>query len=99
MATLALSKRDVAAFMGVTRQAVDKWLLNGPPARRLHKIAAVAEIADILRHRLRDGMPASAARRAAEAGGGRCMLEVIADDEHDWLLSLVRESFDFAGTA
>ncbi len=38
-------------------------------------------------------------RRPAEAYGGRSMLEVIADDEHDWLADSVRASFDYAAVA
>ena len=96
---MALSTKEVAALMGVTRQAVEKWLRHGPPVARLDKIATVAEIADILRYRLREGLPAAVARRPAEVYGGRSMLEVIAQDDHDWLLSSVRESFDFASVA
>jgi hypothetical protein len=81
--------------MGVKRQAVDKWLLAGPPPDRAPKIAAIAEIGDILRHRLREGLPVAVVRRPAEAYGGRTMLEVIAADEHEWLLRSVRDSFDF----
>ena len=99
MTTLGLSSSDMAGLMGVTRQAVDKWLLAGPPAERLAKVGAVAEIADILRYRLRDGMPAAVARRAADAYGERSMLEVIADGDHEWLLRSVRDSFDLASVA
>ena len=99
MKTLDLSSKDMASLMGVTRQAVDKWLVSAPPAERIAKIGAIAEISDILRHRLRDGMPPVVARRPAEAYGGRSMLEVIADDDHEWLLRSVRESFDFARVA
>ena len=99
MATLDLSSRNMAGLMGVTRQAVDKWLLGGPPVERMGKIGAIAGIADLLRHRLRPGMPPVVARRPAEAYGDRSMLEVIADDEHEWLLRSVRDSFDFARVA
>ena len=99
MTTLDLSSSDVADLMGVRRQAVDKWLLAGPPADRTQKIGAIAEIADILRYRLRDGMPAVVARRSAEAYGGRSMLELIRRDEHEWLRESVKESFDFARVA
>jgi hypothetical protein len=99
MTTLDLSSSDVAELMGVKRQAVDKWLLAGPPADRMQKIGAVAEIADLLRYRLRDGMPAVVARRAAEAYGGRSMLELIARDEHEWLRKSVKESFDLTRVA
>ena len=58
MTTLDLSSSDIAELMGVERQAVEKWLLAGPPADRVAKIGALAEIADILSYRLRDGMAA-----------------------------------------
>lgn len=99
MAIFDLSSRDVADMMGVTRQAVDKWLLAGPPPERLAKVGAMAQIADILQHRLRAGMPAAVVRRPAEAYGGRSMLDVFADDEHDWLADSVRASFDYAAVA
>ena len=99
MKTLDLSSKDVAGLMGVTRQAVDKWLLGSPPAERMAKIGAIAEISDILRHRLKDGIPPVVARRPAEAYGGRSMLEVIADDEHEWLRHSVKETFDYARVA
>lgn len=99
METLDLSSTDMAGLMGVTRQAVDKWLLRGPPAERIAKIGAIAGIAGILRYRLREGMPAVVARRSADAYGARTMLEVIAADEHEWLYHSVRDSFDFAHVA
>ena len=99
MTILDLSSRDVAGLMGVTRQAVDKWQLTGPPVERVDKIGAIAEISNILRYRLRAGVPAAVARRKAEAYGGRSMLDLIAEDEHEWLLQSVKESFDFTRVA
>ncbi len=99
MTTLDLTSSDVARLMGVKRQAVDKWLLAGPPVNRCQKIGAIAEISDILRHRLREGLPAVAARRPADAYAGRTMLELIEADEHEWLLQSVKESFDYARVA
>ena len=99
MDTLSLSKSDVATLMGVSRQAVDKWLLAGPPTERAPKIGAVSELADVLRYRLLPGLPAEVVRRPAEAYSGRTMLEVIAADEHEWLLQTTRDSFDFSRVA
>ncbi len=99
MTALELTSSDMAGLMGVKRQAVDKWLLAGPPVDRSEKIGTISEVSDILRHRLRTGMPAVVARRPADAYGGRTMLELIAADEHEWLLKSVRESFDYARVA
>ncbi len=99
MTILGMTSTDIAEVMGVKRQAVDKWLLTGPPSDRVAKIGVIAEIAEILRYRLRDGMPPVVARRRAAAYADRSMLELIAADEHDWLLADVRESFDFSRVA
>ncbi len=99
MTTLDLSSSDIAELMGVKRQAVEKWLLAGPPADRITKIGALAEIADILSYRLRDGTAAVVVRRSADGYDGRSMLEVIADDDYEWLLRSVKDSFDYTGVA
>lgn len=99
METLNLSKSDVGRLMGVSRQAVDKWLLAGPPADRAPKIGAIAELADILRYRLLPGLPEKVVRRPADAYAGRTMLELIANDEHEWLLQTTKDSFDFSRVA
>lgn len=99
MTTLELSSNEVAGIMGVKRQAVEKWLLAGPPIERTQKIGVLAEIADILRYRLRDGMPAVVVRRPAVAYGNRSMLELVAEGEHEWLLRSVKESFDLSRVA
>lgn len=99
MVIFDLSSGEVADAMGVTRQAVDKWLLGGPPADRLEKIGVLAEIADILHYRLRAGTAPTVVRMEAEAYGGRSMLQLFADDEHLWLIDSVRQSFDFADVA
>lgn len=99
MTTLDLSSGAFADLMGVTRQAVDKWLSSGPPPQRLPKIGTVVEIADILRYRLREGMAPIVARRNAAAYDDRTMLDLIAADEHQWLLRDIEKMFDYSTTA
>lgn len=94
-----VSSAELADVMNVSRQAIEKWLLAGPPADRLEKVATIASIADILSYRLRPGLPAFAARRPAEAYEGHTMLELLKADRHDWLLESVRDSFDYTRTA
>lgn len=99
MAILQLTSTEVGEIMGVSRQAVDRWLRAGPPTDRLEKIGALAEIADILHYRLREGTPPFAVRMKSETYEDRNILEVFADDDHIWLLDLIRWSFDFNDVA
>ena len=99
MSTLGLSSSDVADTMCVDRQAVDEWLVAGPPEEWVGKLGVVSEIADILGDRLLSGLPSVAVRRPADAYDGRTMLDVIRDGEHVWLLQSVKESFDFGTLA
>ncbi len=98
MGTLNLSSSEVAVLMGVNRPTIDEWLLNGVPSEHAAKLRVLIEIADILDYRLRDGLAPEVVRRPADAYGGRTMLEVISDDEHDWLLQSTKDIFnsDFA---
>ena len=99
MTTLDLSSSDIADLLGVTNQAVEKWLLAGPAADHAAKIGALAEIADILSHQLRDGLTAVVVRRRVDGYGGRNMLEVIVDGDHERLLHSIKDSFDLTRTA
>jgi hypothetical protein len=97
-AVFGLSITELGALFGVTRQAAGLWLSDGPPAARRAKAATAAAIADLLAHRLKPPRVPGIARRPAPAYGGRSMLEVMAADEHEWLLESVRRSFDYAAT-
>ena len=98
-AVFGLSVTELGGLFGVTRQAAGLWLGGGVPAGRRAKAATVAAVADVLAHRLKPARVPGVVRRPAEAYGGRTMLELIALDEHEWLLESVRRSFDFAATA
>lgn len=98
-AVFGLNITELGALFGVTRQAAGLWLTDAPPPARRAKAAAVAAIADLLANRLKPARVPGIARRPAAAYGQRSMLEVIAADEHEWLLESVRRSFDYAATA
>ncbi|MGH2997144.1 MAG: hypothetical protein ACRDN6_00720 [Gaiellaceae bacterium] len=94
-----LSKTELASLFGVRRQAVDQWLERGVPSERQEKVQTLVAICDLLERKLKPGRLAGAARRPADAYGGKTMLELIAADRHRELLELVRESFDWASAA
>ena len=98
-AVFGLSVTELGGMFGVTRQAAGLWLADGPPAARRAKAATVAAIADILARRLKPARIGGIARKPTAAYAGRSMLEMIAADEHEWLLESVRRSFDYATTA
>ena len=94
-----LSHTDLGRLFGVSRQAVSQWIEDETPAARLGKVLAVVQIADLLAVNLiADRIPA-VARMPAEAYGGRTMLQMIAQDRHQELLTSVRDSFDWSQTA
>lgn len=97
--TLGLTDTELGRLMGVRRQAVAQWRDRGVPTARAEKAAAVAAIADLLSHNLKNERIPGIARRPAEAYGGLTMLEMIERDRHLELLDKVRQSFDWASTA
>jgi hypothetical protein len=99
MAGWQLSVSDVARLFGVTRQAVQQWLDDGVPAARQPKLLQILRIGDLLERNLELPRIPAVVRSDAGAYGGRSMLELIAEDRHDELLSSVERSFDWASTA
>src|SRR5207247_3787078 len=94
-----LNLTELGELFGVSRQAVAQWLEQGVPSDRQAKVATVAAVSDLLGRKLKPGRLPGVARRRAPAYGDRTMLQVIADDKHEWLLESVRESFDWSHTA
>jgi hypothetical protein len=92
-----LSEAELARLFGVTRQAVAQW--HDFPAGKRAKAATVLSIADLLTYRLKPGRLPMVARKPAQAYGGLTMLDLIAADRHEELLTLSRSSFDVAATA
>ena len=99
MAGWRLSVSDVARLFGVTRQAVQQWLDDGVPAARQPKLLQILRIGDLLERNLQPQRIPAVVRSDADAYGGRSMLELIAEDRHDELLSSVERSFEWASSA
>lgn len=94
-----LTKSELGALFGVTRQAAAQWLDGGVPGSRSARVLTVAEIAEQLDHNLKSSQIPAIVRRPAAAYGGRTMLDVIAAGEERWLLDDVTRSFDYSSTA
>jgi DNA-binding XRE family transcriptional regulator len=96
---LDLSRTELAALFGVSRQAVEKWEAQGIPADRAEKLATIGAIADLLEAQLKADRIAAIARRTATAYGDRSIVEAIAAGEEDLVLSELRKAFDWAASA
>jgi hypothetical protein len=99
MRLFKLSKSELGRLFGVSRQAVDGWLAHGVPADREEKLSTLLALADLLERKLKTDRIPGIARRAADAYGGKTMLELIADDRQRELLGLVRDSFAWSQAA
>ncbi len=96
---LDLTLTDLGRLFGVRRQAILQWVDAGVPAARQGKLGTVLAIAELLERKLRAGRVPLAARRPADAYGGRTMLEMIEADRQEELYRSVRGSFDWSATA
>ena len=94
-----LERTEFARLFGVSRQAVEQWEERGVPSERWAKLTTILAVGELLARKLHPHVLPGVARTKAEAYGGRTMLELIAADQHEWLLNDVRESFDWAATA
>lgn len=99
MELFELDRSEFARLFGVTRQAVEQWEERGVPSERWAKLTTLLAVGELFARKLRPHVLPGVARTKAEAYGGRTMLELIAADQHEWLLNDVRESFDWAATA
>lgn len=90
-----LSQSEAARLMGVSRQAISKWLLHGAPAERAEVIADLAAATDILvRHLKRDRISA-VVRRPIPLLEDVTLLGLLELGESERLLAVCRDMFSF----
>ena len=91
-----LSRTELGAMFGVSRQAVSKWLAHGVPPDRVVVVADVDAITDLLDRYLRRERIAAVVRRPAPRLGGRSLIELIAAGGSAEALDLTRQMFAFS---
>jgi hypothetical protein len=99
MKTFDLNTTEIGEILGVSRQAVDKWLFSGIPPDRAARIVAMDEVATVLHRRLRSGYVAAVVRRPAEKFDGKTFLKLFTEGREQEVLDAVRASFDFSSVA
>lgn len=96
MDLFALSKTELGALFGVSGRAIEGWQASHMPSDRLAKLDDILALADLLERKLKPDRTAATVRRPEAAYGGRSMLDLIAADEHAWLLADTRNAFDWS---
>ena len=90
-----LSQAEAARFLGVSRQAIGKWLHQGIPPERARTISDLATATDLLvRHLKRDRIPA-VVRRPIRMLDEASLMDLLARGDTQALLSACRAMFRF----
>ena len=89
------SQAEAARLLGVSRQAVGKWLQRGAPPTRAGALADLAAATELLvRYLKRDRIPA-VVRRPMPALGDLSLMDLLAEGDTRSLLSACRGMFRF----
>ena len=95
LAVWGTSQAEAARLVGVSRQAVGKWLQRGAPPARTGAFADLAAATELLvRHLKRDRIPA-VVRRPIPALGGVSLMDLLARGDTRSLLGACRDMFRF----
>ena len=90
-----LSQAEAARLLGVSRQAIGKWLHRGIPPERARAISDLAAATDLLvRYFERDRIPA-VVRRPSRVLDGASLMDLPAQGDTQGLLSACRAMFRF----
>lgn len=91
-----LSRTDLGQMLGVSRQAVSKWIDGGVPSDRVGQVADLAAMTDLLVHYVkRDRIPAVVRRPAPNLGDVSLLAMITAGRSAD-ALAATRRMFTFA---
>lgn len=90
-----LSRTELGAMFGVSRQAVSKWMADGVPADRAEQVADVEAITDLIVRYVRPERIPAVVRRRADRLGGRSLVELVSEGRSAEALRLTRRMFAF----
>ncbi len=90
-----INQAEFAELLGISRQAVGKWLISGPPADRVGHLAELAAATEILMHYIKAERIRAVVRRNAERLQQRSLVDLLARGKPGELLTACRAMFSF----
>jgi hypothetical protein len=89
-----LSQAEFGSMLGVSRQAIGKWMKGSIPGDRLVLVGDLAAATDLLVHHLKADRIAGVVRRKADALAGQSLVDMVSPDGAGDVLAAVRAMFD-----
>jgi predicted transcriptional regulator len=96
---LDISMSEAGRLFGVSRSAVEQWLVRGVPRARLARAANLARIADILERNLKPERIAAVVREPARAYGTKSILDLVREGRDEEARAALERAFDWSRTA
>ena len=96
---LDISMSEAGRLFGVSRSAVEQWLVRGVPSARLARAANLARIADILERNLKPERIAAVVREPARAYGTKSILDLVREGRDEQARAALERAFDWSRTA
>ncbi len=96
---LDISMSEAGRLFGVSRSAVEQWLVRGVPGARLARAANLARIADILERNLKPERIAAVVREPARAYGTKSILDLVREGRDEQARAALEQAFDWSRTA
>lgn len=96
---LDISMSEAGRLFGVSRSAVEQWLVRGVPRARLARTANLARIADILERNLKPERIAAVVREPARAYGTKSILDLVREGRDEQARAALEHAFDWSRTA
>lgn len=96
---LDISMSEAGRLFGVSRSAVEQWLVRGVPRARLARAANLARIADILERNLKPERIAAVVREPARSYGTKSILDLVREGRDEEARAALERAFDWSRTA
>ena len=95
--TFGLSDGELGALFNVSRQAAQQWKMRSVPPNRAADVARVADLAQLLKRRLRAERLPQIVRTAGRGLQGRTVLQMIAQHGVEPIYEYLERLYSYSG--